>query len=274
MPASYWGLLAKVGPYKLTKTDQKHLHERGSNKHYTSAFTRMRPSSLGSEVLPPGQQDNSNLLPKIFKGMVPDPNFRGVVTGRNPANYAQTTSDRDRAIFNTMENQNYLDKNVSNLNQESRPESFTGPVQRPRVSPLRIEANFNSGGPTYPSPQSPANPSQRRRASPYNIYETEEMMRPRTRRRGNGISVSMQRRTPPGTPSPPPYPSPTPTYISMGQSDFGPTFMRQHQYERGMQQFISAPQYRTHSSNASSRTSSTRSSPTSPIANRTRSRRP
>lgn len=145
MPASYWGLLAKVGPYKLTKTDQKHLHERGNNKHYTSAFTRMRPSSLGSEVLPPGQQDNSNLLPKIFKGMVPDPNFRGVVTGRNPANYPQTTSDRDRAIFNTSEEMEGLYKrNVNNLNTEQKPESFTGTVQRPRVSPLKIDTFVDS----------------------------------------------------------------------------------------------------------------------------------
>lgn len=140
MPASYWGLLAKVGPYKLTKTDQKHLHERGNNKHYTSAFTRMRPSSLGSEVLPPGQQDNSNLLPKIFKGMVPDPNFRGVVTGRNPANYPQTTSDRDRAIFNTMENMGYADKNVSNLDTEQRPVGPYSASNTPLNSPTTENA--------------------------------------------------------------------------------------------------------------------------------------
>jgi hypothetical protein len=145
MPASFWGLLAKVGPYKLTKTDEKHLHERGNNKHYISAFTRMRPSSLGSETLPKGIQSQEAWLPKIHMGMVESPKFQNGITGRNQSNRPAQTTDRDRAIFNTMENQNYTDRNISNLNQEQQPESFTGPLSRPRVAPLKIEnSNFES----------------------------------------------------------------------------------------------------------------------------------
>lgn len=150
MPASYWGLLAKVGPYKLTRTDEKHLHERGSGLHYNSAFTRMMPSSLGAETLPLGIQSQEPWIPKINFRMVENPKFQSGAVGRGLVFRPGVTTERDRAIFNTMESMNYADRNISNLNTEQRP---IGPAassnvqsRRPSVSPLNL--------PYYPVDQS------------------------------------------------------------------------------------------------------------------------
>lgn len=111
MPASYWGVLAKVGPYKKTKLDQQHLHERGSNLHYTSAFTRMQPSSLGCETAPPGIQDQSAWLPKIHMGMVTSRQNRQSISGRNATPNPASTTDRDRAFYDGIESSTMLYKN-------------------------------------------------------------------------------------------------------------------------------------------------------------------
>src|SRR3990172_4346962 len=290
MGASYWGLLAKVGPYRLTKNDEKHLHERGSGLHYNSAFTRMMPSSMGAETLPSGIQSQEAWLPKIDWGMYENPKFQQGITGRGYTFRPGQTTDRDRAIFNTMENRNALDQNVSNLNTERRPSVFMdgsytpagspsviNPTNRPRVSPIQIEnSNFispasmssvqynSTGGSMLPTP--PSSPrGTRRRRSLFNEANVDQARVNKRRRRGSGPRVVPGRRISGSTESPPGYPSPTPTYASLGNSGFPAAWFRQEQYERGIQSFVSAPQYRVHGSNASSRT-------TSPIAHRTRSR--
>jgi hypothetical protein len=69
--APFYGLLAKVGPYALTPNDKAHLRFRGDNSHYAAAFRRFRPSSLGSEVLPPGIASQESWMPKIFSRTTP-----------------------------------------------------------------------------------------------------------------------------------------------------------------------------------------------------------